>query len=78
MITLAYKYSSYSNFDKLKREDVEGDFIFAGFLICRTPLKSETKESILKLKKANVNVKVISGDYIVNVVVSSTEAGICD
>lgn len=62
----------------MRREDVEGEFTFAGFLICRTPLKSETKESILKLKKANVNVKVISGDYIVNVVVSSTEAGICD
>lgn len=63
---------------KLQREDLEKGLTFAGLLICQTPLKTDTIESIQILKGAGHYVKVISGDHVINLAVCCRNCGIFD
>lgn len=47
--------------EKMRRED-ENEMIFSGFIILEDPLKAGSLESIQKLKKLNVGIKIITGD----------------
>lgn len=58
------------------RNELECNLNFAGFLVCQTPLKRDTTKSISALKASDHELKVISGDHVINVAVSAKECGI--
>jgi Mg2+-importing ATPase len=47
--------------DRIKRED-EQDMIFLGFILLEDPLKESTLDSIQRLQKLFINIKIITGD----------------
>lgn len=47
---------------ELKREDVECDLTFSGFLIISCPLKSDSKSAIKEIVKSSHKVVMITGD----------------
>ncbi|EON63581.1 cation transporting ATPase [Coniosporium apollinis CBS 100218] len=68
VLALAYKYLSteaelgQSRINDLKREDVEKDLTFAGFLVLQTPLKDDAKSSVRMLNESSHRVIMITGD----------------
>lgn len=65
MLALAYK--EFGTLDsqaarEIKREDVEKDLEFAGFLIISCPLKSDSKSAIKEIVKSSHKVVMITGD----------------
>ena len=58
------------------REEAESNLNFAGFLIFENKLKDDTKEVIGRLKEAEINIKVISGDNVLTTIQSARNAGI--
>lgn len=64
---LALAYKEFGTLDaqasrEIKREDVEKDLIFAGFLIISCPLKPESKNAIKEIIKSSHKVVMITGD----------------
>lgn len=64
---LALAYREFGTLDaqaarELKREDVEKDLIFAGFLIISCPLKADSKGAIKEIVKSSHKVVMITGD----------------
>lgn len=47
--------------EKMRRED-EHEMVFLGFIILEDPLKANSLESIQRLEKLNVGIKIITGD----------------
>lgn len=64
VLGLAYSEIDYSqvNFSKFTRADTEKCLNFLGFLILENNLKEDTAEVIERLRTANINCKIISGD----------------
>lgn len=65
VISLSYKCLENTNFNdakKLKREDVEKDVIFLGFLILQNKVKSATMRSLGELQKADIATIMATGD----------------
>lgn len=68
VLALAYKYLHESDeigqnkINGLKREDVECDLTFAGFLILQTPLKDDAIKSVRMLNESSHRVIMITGD----------------
>lgn len=65
MLALAYK--EFGKLDAqacrdLKREDVECDLVFAGFLIISCPMKPDSKSVIKEIVKSSHKVAMITGD----------------
>lgn len=65
MLALAYK--DFGKLDsqavrEIKREDVESDLIFAGFVVISCPLKSDSKAVIKEIVKSSHKVVMITGD----------------
>ena len=50
--------------NKIKREMIESELNFLGFILIHNKLKKETKQTIFVLKEANLGIKIISGDNI--------------
>lgn len=70
VLTLAYKQIEESEIE-LSRDDLEQKLQFVGLLVCQTPLKKESAESIEILKNSDHRIKVISGDHVINVAISA-------
>ncbi|XP_022903351.2 polyamine-transporting ATPase 13A3-like [Onthophagus taurus] len=68
VISVGYKKLSVSmkwkDTQKIKREEIEKDLIFVGFIVMQNTLKIETKPVIAKLLNANVRTVMITGDNI--------------
>ncbi|XP_004914469.2 probable cation-transporting ATPase 13A4 isoform X2 [Xenopus tropicalis] len=65
VISLAYKYFELEeniSLPNLKREEVESDLIFLGFLIMENQLKPETKPVLQELVSANLRTVMLTGD----------------
>lgn len=64
---LALAYKEFGTLDaqaarEIKREDVEHDLEFAGFVIISCPLKSDSKSAIREIVKSSHKVVMITGD----------------
>ncbi|KAF8853725.1 hypothetical protein BDZ45DRAFT_66575 [Acephala macrosclerotiorum] len=68
VLALAYKHLSTDSelgsgkINELKREKVESDLIFAGFLVLHCPLKEDAKKSVQMLNESSHRVVMITGD----------------
>jgi cation-transporting ATPase 13A1 len=62
----------------MKREEMESDLIFAGFLILSCPLKRDSKQSIQHLLKSSHRCVMITGDHVLTACSVATEVGICE
>ncbi len=68
VLALAYKYLATENelgqnrINALKREDVERDLHFAGFLVLQCPLKDDAKQAVRMLNESSHRVIMITGD----------------
>ena len=68
VLALAYKYLSADSelgqmrINNLKREDVEADLTFAGFLVLQCPLKPDAKQAVRMLNESSHRVVMITGD----------------
>jgi cation-transporting ATPase 13A1 len=68
VLALAYKYLSeegewgQNRINDLKREQVESDLHFAGFLVLQCPLKDDAMEAVRALNESSHRVVMITGD----------------
>lgn len=62
ILALAYKDDDSLNMHS-KRDEVESNLIFCGFVIVETPLKKNTENYILELVNAKYEVCIITGDH---------------
>ena len=68
VLALAYKYLSseaelgQGRINDLKREQVEADLTFAGFLVLQCPLKPDAKKAVRMLNESSHRVVMITGD----------------
>ena len=68
VLALAYKFMSTENevgqgrINDLKREEVEKDLMFAGFLVLQTPLKDDAIKAVRMLNESSHRVIMITGD----------------
>ena len=84
VLALAYRYLSaeseygQNRINDLKREDVEADLSFAGFLVLQCPLKGDAKESVRMLNESSHRVVMITGDNPLTAVHVAREVEIID
>lgn len=68
VLALAYRYLStdgeigLARINDLKREDVEKDLVFAGFLVLQCPLKEDAMQAVRMLNESSHRVIMITGD----------------
>lgn len=68
VLALGYRYLStdselgQTRINNLKREDVEADLTFAGFLVLQCPLKEDAKQAVRMLNESSHRVVMITGD----------------
>ncbi|KAL8893754.1 MAG: hypothetical protein Q9192_004957 [Flavoplaca navasiana] len=68
VLALGYRYLAtdselgQNRINNLKREEVEADLTFAGFLVLQCPLKSDAKEAIRVLNESSHRTVMITGD----------------
>ena len=60
----------------LKREKIESDLNFIGFLILQNKMKSDTAEVMMHLKNAELDLKIISGDNPLTTIQAAKESKI--
>jgi cation-transporting ATPase 13A1 len=84
VLALAYRYLSTENelgmgrINDLKREEVECDLTFAGFLVLQTPLKDDAKIAVRMLNESSHRVVMITGDNPLTAVHVAREVEIVD
>jgi cation-transporting ATPase 13A1 len=84
VLALAYKYLSTDaelgpgRINDLKREQVECDLHFAGFLVLHCPLKEDAKKSVRMLNESSHRVVMITGDNPLTAVHVAREVEIVD
>ncbi|KAG9258768.1 cation pump, Ca2+ pump [Emericellopsis atlantica] len=84
VLALAYKQLTIdselgaSKINDLKREKVESDLIFAGFLVLHCPLKEDAKEAVQMLNESSHRVVMITGDNPLTAVHVAREVEIVD
>jgi len=84
VLALAYKYLTtdgelgQGKINDLKREDVEKDLNFAGFLVLQTPLKEDAKKAVRMLNESSHRVVMITGDNPLTAVHVAKEVEIVD
>lgn len=67
-----------SKVNNLKREEVESDLIFAGFLVLSCPLKDDAKKAVRMLNESSHRVVMITGDNPLTAVHVAREVEIVD
>lgn len=65
-----------SHFKTTKRESIEKNLTFLGFLILQNKMKEDTAEVIIRLEKANLDLKIISGDNPLTTIQAAKESEI--
>ncbi|KAK4121526.1 hypothetical protein N657DRAFT_108639 [Parathielavia appendiculata] len=84
VLALAYKQLTTegelgaSKINDLKRENVESDLAFAGFLVLHCPLKEDAKEAVRMLNESSHRVVMITGDNPLTAVHVAKEVEIVD
>ncbi|KAK3338880.1 cation-transporting ATPase 4 [Neurospora tetraspora] len=84
VLALAYKQLSTENelgaskINDLKRENVEADLTFAGFLVLQCPLKEDAKQAVQMLNESSHRVVMITGDNPLTAVHVAREVEIVD
>lgn len=84
VLALAYKQLTVdselgaSKINDLKREKVECDLIFAGFLVLHCPLKEDAKQAVQMLNESSHRVVMITGDNPLTAVHVAREVEIVD
>ncbi|KAI2605652.1 hypothetical protein GGR54DRAFT_621064 [Hypoxylon sp. NC1633] len=84
VLALAYKQLTQDNelgsgkINDLKREQVEADLIFAGFLVLQCPLKEDAKQAVQMLNESSHRVVMITGDNPLTAVHVAREVEIVD
>ena len=84
VLALAYKYLSQDSelgqnrINDLKRENVEKDLLFAGFLVLQCPLKPDAKNAVRMLNESSHRVVMITGDNPLTAVHVAREVEIVD
>lgn len=84
VLALGYKYLSTDSelsrgkINDLKREEVEKDLLFAGFLVLQTPLKEDAKKAVQMLNGSSHRVVMITGDNPLTAVHVAKEVEIVD
>ncbi|KAK4040649.1 hypothetical protein C8A01DRAFT_35302 [Parachaetomium inaequale] len=84
VLALAYKHLTTegewgaSRINDLKRENVEADLHFAGFLVLQCPLKEDAKEAVRMLNESSHRVVMITGDNPLTAVHVAKEVEIVD
>ncbi|KEZ45785.1 putative cation-transporting ATPase 1 [Scedosporium apiospermum] len=84
VLALAYKMLAVDNelgagrINDLKRENVEADLTFAGFLVLHCPLKEDAKEAVRMLNESSHRVVMITGDNPLTAVHVAREVEIVD
>ncbi|KAI1134787.1 hypothetical protein F5Y05DRAFT_397355 [Hypoxylon sp. FL0543] len=84
VLALAYKQLTHENelgagrINDLKREQVEADLTFAGFLVLQCPLKEDAKQAVRMLNESSHRVIMITGDNPLTAVHVAREVEIVD
>ena len=84
VLALAYKYLSTESelgsgrINDFKREDVECDLTFAGFLVLHCPLKDDARKAVRMLNESSHRVIMITGDNPLTAVHVAREVEIVD
>ncbi|KAK4243101.1 hypothetical protein C7999DRAFT_36582 [Corynascus novoguineensis] len=84
VLALAYKHLTTegelgaSRINDLKRENVEADLHFAGFLVLQCPLKEDAKQAVQMLNESSHRVIMITGDNPLTAVHVAKEVEIVD
>ncbi|ORY59641.1 uncharacterized protein BCR38DRAFT_445097 [Pseudomassariella vexata] len=84
VLALAYKQLTTDNelgsgrINELKREKVEADLTFAGFLVLECPLKDDAREAVRMLNESSHRVVMITGDNPLTAVHVAREVEIVD
>src|SRR5205807_2629486 len=84
VLALGYKYLSndgewsQNKLNALKREEVECNLIFAGFLVLQCPLKDDAKKTVRMLNESSHRVVMITGDNPLTAVHVAREVEIVD
>lgn len=84
VLALAYKQLTVdselgaSRINDLKREKIESDLTFAGFLVLHCPLKEDAKEAVTMLNESSHRVVMITGDNPLTAVHVAREVEIVD
>jgi cation-transporting ATPase 13A2 len=67
-----------NDINTISRESSEKNSIFLGYLISENKLKPDTKDSISRLREADIKIKIISGDNPLTTIQTSRDANIID
>ncbi|KAI1747161.1 hypothetical protein F4782DRAFT_522132 [Xylaria castorea] len=84
VLALAYKQLTFDSelgsgkINDLKREKVEADLTFAGFLVLQCPLKDDAKQAVQMLNESSHRVVMITGDNPLTAVHVAREVEIVD
>lgn len=73
-----YPQLSWIKAQRLKREEVESNLTFLGFVVFENRLKKETQPSIAELKRADIRVVMCTGDNIRTAVSVGIQAGMLE
>ena len=74
--TLAIAYKDIIKIDDLKREDVETDLIFLGFVSIMDPPRPEVKKAVEECQSGGIKVIMITGDHPSTAKTIATQMGI--
>jgi len=61
-----------------RKDDLEKDLVFAGFVAIRDPLRHDVKEAVTRCRDAGIDVKMITGDNIETARAIAAEIGLLD